>query len=146
MFQSLRNLLLLIILIPGSYSQVFWPVDLRWVLDIFIFNRIPKGFQCRLFKKYSLEDTDGWTQSEITKERGRKKKKLPICFLPSTTLPHSWKNITWFSLVFCLSYLLLNTLTSMNDLENMILTDHISLASVRYSYEVVAEIYRLVVQ
>lgn len=34
----------------------------------------------------------------------------------------------------------------MNDLENMILTDHISLASVRYSCEVVAEIYRLVVQ
>lgn len=47
---------------------------------------------------------------------------------------------------FCLFYLLLNTLTSTKDLENMILIDHISLASVRYSYEIVAEIYRLVVQ
>lgn len=145
MFQSLSNLLLLIILIPGSYSQVFWPVDLRWVLDIFIFNKIPKGFQCRLFKKYSLEDTDGWTQSEITKERERKKKITYLLFALHNVTP-LLKEYNMVFIGFCLFYLLLNTLTSMNDLKNMILTDHISLASVRYSYEVVAEIYRLVVQ
>ena len=79
-------------------------------------------------------------------ERKEEKKNKPICFLPSTTLPNFWKEYDMVFIGFCLFYLLLNTLTSMKDLENMILIDHISLASVRYSYEIVAEIYRLVVQ
>lgn len=137
--ESLRNLLLIVI--QGPTPRFSDSADLRWVLDMFIFHNTPKGFGCRLFKKYTFEDTDSWTQYKITKKEKKEGKMLPGCLLPSTTLLHSYRGYNMVFIGFCLFYLLfLKTLTTVKDLKNMLLTDHISLSSFRYSYEAVAEI------
>ena len=58
-----------------------------------------------IFPTQGFEDTDGWTQCEITKERGREKKNNLFAFCLPLLYPTPEKTVTWFSLVFaCFIY------------------------------------------